>query len=166
MTRTRGTQPVLAGAVAAAAVGAAAAALVARLSRGPRAGQHPREATIDLRAILRANASRPRTDAFTGGRVLTVLGAAHLDLAEATVVDGAVLRVVTVGGATRVTVPPWVRLVVLGEGRLGGHDATGPGVDDGDPSVPTLFVEASTWVGGLGIRTVAGSAGHRCDLRP
>ncbi|MCB0996603.1 MAG: hypothetical protein KDB21_16025 [Acidimicrobiales bacterium] len=136
---------------------ATGAAMLARLAVGRRdlgAGDAPR---VKVRAVL-DNVEVVGRSELEGGRALTLLGSSHLDLRDSDISDGAVLRLVTVLGTCHLELPPGVRLVVLGDVHIGGHDVEAPLVDELDPGVPTLFVEATTWFGGLDIRNGSLSA--------
>lgn len=146
-------------------LGATGAALLARFAVGRRDVTDPDDSRVSVVTVFDTVTSVSRAQPLQGGRCLTVCGVSRLDLSDAAIADGAVVRLVTVLGRSKVLVAPGVRLVVLGDVHVGGHDVEAAVVEDPDPTVPTLFVEATTWFGGLEIGNGALSRGAAAGRR-
>ncbi len=98
-------------------------------------------------AIMSRQQAANRSKRFSGGAVTAVFGSVDVDLSGATMVPGAILDVLIIGGATDIVVPPGWRVQVRGLPLLGGWDNTTESVTDG----PELVVNATVVLGSLDI---------------
>ncbi len=90
---------------------------------------------------------------FQRGVVRVFAGGVHLDLRDATPIEGgARLDLYTACGLTEVVVRPGWRVILGGHVAAGSHSTSvTPGAELG-PDAPTLVIVARTWLGAIHVR--------------
>ncbi|MBI4311101.1 MAG: hypothetical protein HY681_04895 [Chloroflexi bacterium] len=120
----------------------------AQFRRAPSTPQDPD--TINLVTLFGGAERSITSQAFRGGKVVSIFGGSELDMREARLAPGATLEVTALFGGAELKVPKDWRVDVEGTALFGGIENNQRQAIE--PDAPTLLVRSSVTFGGLEVK--------------